>query len=375
MPSGTSRLALAPNFGGEEGLSWRKAMQTPQGRRTAPLWRALFAGRPVVLGGQSLPELFDGELFDDPAFDGLPARGGVAWLATPSVWRELERRRAEPWGADPDVVRVVHDKAFARRAAPPPGPDASPAATFGVVLEPSDFDDRASLESRIQSVLEAWPDWARASWTLKPRFGSSGRGRVPGFGFAVDSPQLRGSLARFTLRGGAILEPFLDRTADLSAQFFVHPGGRIELLGTLRQRLTVSGSYLGCEGVLDGGAVRAGGRFEPTLVQTSTQLVQAAAREGFWGPCGVDAFAHRLEGDEFLRPCLELNARFTLGTVVLGLIRRARAIHERARALADEGARWRFDIVANGLPTPAPAERDWIAIRFGESVLSLAPRA
>jgi hypothetical protein len=368
-------LTLAPNFGGEEGLSWRKAIQTPQGRRIAALWRVLFAGRPIILGGESIPCLFDGGEFDRPAFAGLPSHGGAAWLATPSAWRELDRRRAEPWGADPGVVRIVHDKAFARRAAPPIAPDAFPAAPFSIVLDPSDFDDPASLETRIRSVLETWPDWARASWTLKPRFGSSGRGRVPGFGLAVDSPQFRGSLTRFAQRGGAVLEPFLDRTEDLSAQFFVRPGGEIQLLGTLRQRLTVSGSYLGHEGVLEGGAVRSGGRFEHALVDTSTPLVQAAARAGFWGPCGVDAFAHRFDGSEFFRPCVELNARFTMGTVVLGLIRRVCAVCDSARALADEGAKWRFDMIASGPRASTSLEQDGLAIPFGESVLSLARRA
>jgi hypothetical protein len=52
---------------------------------------------------------------------------------------------------------------------------------------------------------------------------------------------------------------------------------------------------------------------------------EAAVREGFWGPCGIDAFVYKdPENGELLRPLVELNARFTTGWIALGILQRAR---------------------------------------------------
>ena len=50
-----------------------------------------------------------------------------------------------------------------------------------------------------------------------------------------------------------------------------------------------------------------------------------AAAAGYRGPCGLDAFAFRSpeDGARIFRPLVEFNARFTMGIVVLGLVRRA----------------------------------------------------
>src|SRR5690606_17758118 len=94
--------------------------------------------------------------------------------------------------------------------------------------------------------------------------------------------------------GGAVLEPFVHRVLDLSAQFFIHADSRIEHLGTLRQLMSVSGSYTGHAGRLDAkGAVHADSPWDDIVVEQATKLVQQAAEQGFWGPCGVDAFVYQ----------------------------------------------------------------------------------
>jgi hypothetical protein len=53
---------------------------------------------------------------------------------------------------------------------------------------------------------------------------------------------------------------------------------------------------------------------------------EAAAQQGFFGIAGVDAFLFRgPAGQPTLRAVVELNARFTTGTVALGLVRRLEA--------------------------------------------------
>jgi hypothetical protein len=162
-------------------------------------------------------------------------------------------------------------------------------------------------------------------FTLKPRHGSSGRGRFGGALHEIDATTLQSALARLASRGGAILEPWLDRDEDLSVQLSIDPAGEILVLGSLAQRVSSSGVYRGHRGIVDArGRVRSNSRWDEPLREAAVQVARCAREAGFHGPCGVDAFTFRGEdGSLRLRPVVELNARFTSGTVVLGLVRRA----------------------------------------------------
>jgi hypothetical protein len=148
---------------------------------------------------------------------------------------------------------------------------------------------------------------------------------VAGTAGRVDQPSLRGALPRLADRGGALLEPWLERTVDLSTQLWVAPQSPILLLGTLRQLVTPSGLVWGYRGGVDSrGRVFSENPYEEAIREAATGVASAAREQGFRGPCGVDSFAFRQGEDRIaLRPVVEFNARFTLGTVVLGMVRRA----------------------------------------------------
>jgi hypothetical protein len=69
--------------------------------------------------------------------------------------------------------------------------------------------------------------------------------------------------------------------------------------------------------------------------EAAAAIAAEAQEAGYWGPCGVDGFAFRGPGADApdagdrpaltLRPIVEFNARFTVGIVVAGLLRRAAA--------------------------------------------------
>lgn len=365
MATTSHTVSLLPNFGAEEGLEWPDGIQGSSVRTGARLWRSLFGSSARILSMEDdacEPLLTASE----PVLDWLPlADAGVAWLPTVASHGRLRRLGGDVWGPDPEIVRRTHDKAFARSVVHQLGIDASPSENLFAILDPADFSEIGALTAQIHQALSDWPEWARRSWTLKPRFGSAGRGRVPGFGYDIHSPQLEGSLPRFAERGGAILEPFLDRTLDLSAQFCIHSPTEIELLGTMRQDLTVSGSYLGHQGRLADGAITAATPFDDELVRTSRMLVEAAARKGLIGPCGVDAFAYRLGDETYFRPGVELNARFTVGTVVIGLIRRLLQKSESLQSFTRLPLDWRFQLDGQVGPTTTSADESTCCFTFG----------
>lgn len=247
------------------------------------------------------------------------ARGLVPWLATAAAADEAQRRGMALWGAGPDVVRYVHDKAFAAHVAR----TIDPHAELTVVLGDQDVTSR-----RIVDAVARWPAWARARFTVKPRWGTSGRGRLPGIdGRIVGVTDLDRPIRSLQERGGAVVEPWFARMLDLSSQWVIHDEGRFELLGVTQQVTRSSGVYLGCTFTRDLSATTfaSGTRWDGAVVARARHAVAAAAAAGYRGPCGVDAFVYEVpEGDQvgdgsILRGIVEFNARFTAGFVAFAL--------------------------------------------------------
>ena len=300
---------------------------------------------------------------DAPAWRWLGDDALHAWLNTEDAAERARSLDVALAGASPEVVRRVHDKAFAQRFARQERYEAPSLRGLG-----SAWDAEALLRTdaagRIQEEVAAWPAWTGQRFTLKPRMGGSGRGRFGGDATTTAEAIAR-ALPRLAERGGAVLEPWVERTSDLSVQLHVATDGTLTLLGTLELRVSESGVYRGHRGRLDHRhRVSSGHAEDANLLEAAIATAKAAHAAGFHGPCGVDAFTFRGERGEELRPVCELNARFTLGTVVLGILRRARA--RIRRALGPEPSRaleFEFDLDAQG-PVEAAS---------GELLLPLAP--
>jgi hypothetical protein len=157
------------------------------------------------------------------------------------------------------------------------------------------------------------------------------------------------------------LEPWLKRTCDLSAQFWIGPDRRILLLGTTELLVEGSGLYRGHRGFIDSrGRVSSGKRYDAAMLEAAVAVAQAAADEGYQGPCGIDAFAFEKEpGRIELRPIVEFNARFTLGIIAIGLLRRALPRIRQELSLDPGGLRaflFRLDAPPGGWPDSADAQ-------------------
>jgi hypothetical protein len=294
-------------------------------RAIARLWAALFPpdARMVAPFAEPRPGTAS-----EPAFDFLA--GGerlVPWLATDEA-AALARAEGVPLGVSPpEIALAVHDKAFARAAAAELGLEPAELAGSSCALDPDALVDPAEARARIEAEVARWPAAHRARFVLKPRLGTSGRGRVTGRAGRLDADAFAGALARLRARGGVVVEPWLERTLDLSAQLHVASGDDVRVQGTLRQVVSAHGVPLGHAGRIGAdGAVDSGTRWDAELRAAACALARRAAATGFRGVCGVDAFVFRgADRVERLRPIVELNARFTAGTVALGHVARARA--------------------------------------------------
>jgi hypothetical protein len=333
-------MLLIPNLGAEEERPWDESAATlsePISAAQRPaawaasvqLWRALFAQEAQVLGDDtslSRPSWPSGlgPQSGNAVFPWLDAPdAAAAWLNTPAAARAAQAAGRSLLGASPEIVRVVHDKAFAYRVASEERMFSSALREAIAVLEPELLCDPEAAVREINARVASWPAWMQSGFTLKPRLGTSGRGRVAGVGGRAQ--ECRGGFERLAASGGVLLEPWLKRTADFATQLWVGGADELLLLGSAELVVDRSGLYRGHRGFVDSrGRVTSGSPHDETLRVSAVQLAQAAAAEGYRGPCGVDAFAYETdEGRCALRPVVELNARFTLGIVAIGMLRRA----------------------------------------------------
>lgn len=226
------------------------------------------------------------------------------------------------FGTPDSVAATVHDKAFAAKVAR----QQVDAFSWSAPLSAAEC-----TEENVRRVVDSWPDWVATSWTLKPRLGTSGRGRVRGDGKGALGDRQRNGLARFATCGGCVLEPWVKRTADYSAHIFVDATGQATFLGALQQWTTTPGVCVGLEGQWDGRCVRlpapssslSRDSIEDALRQSARAVAQEAAEVGYRGLLGIDSFAFETPDGERLRSIVEVNARFTMGSIAIGLARRA----------------------------------------------------
>lgn len=338
---------LLPNLGAEEGEDWRAYPRSPHARAAARLWALLFSkgsalvapdptegGRWTARDRDALWPSALGPPSDASVWPWLESEPGpVAWLATSSLAADARAALGvAPGGPDPEIVARLIDKAWSDAAARELGLMPRPLADCVEVLEPADLADAVALETRLSAALERWPDWTRRRFTLKPRRGSSGRGRVGGShgDGVIGGEALRGALGRLAARGGALFEPWLDRSADLSVCLRIpsprSPDARPTLVGSLEMLASPSGVFRGHCGEVDNrGRVFSGDREDESLRADAAAVALRAQDEGFFGVCGVDAFRYRERDRERLRGLVELNARPTMGLVTIGLVQRALA--------------------------------------------------
>ena len=196
--------------------------------------------------------------------------------------------------------------------------------------------------------------WRRA--VVKAAFGAAGGRQI-----LVDAPDLpehqrRWLTAALQEGGTVVVESWLDRVLDLSAQYEVDDDGSVRFLGITRFLTGDSGRFQGVvlhdlAAGLDEETRRflyGDGRDGSRLQRLYSRLGEDLGRRlppGYHGPLGVDALVYRdgAAGGLRLKPVVELNPRLTMGRVGLAL---------EKRVLASRSAVWRLwrlkDLTAAG---------------------------
>jgi hypothetical protein len=288
-----SDVVFVANFGAEEGHEPTDARERfPGEARLREDARGLFA---------------PGGAFDD-------VTGVVAWFNSEAAWAHARARGQRLWGASAAATHHMHDK----------GTLASWLLARGdaraVVLNAADVNvdrlERARTEVGVGAVI-------------KPRMSTTGRGFVH-----AQTPITDKLVARVRNRGGCVVEPWCQRSLDLSSLWRIHPNGTLQWLGNTRTDVDAAGTYRGTHSVRTQHAWCSDTSWDNVLVERCRVILNHVAATGYFGPCGVDAFVHHGVNGQApaqLHLC-EINARFTVGMVAIaGAAARTRTrIHYRA---------------------------------------------
>lgn len=158
-------------------------------------------------------------------------------------------------------------------------------------------------------------------WVAKPQFSHAGRNRLLGTGVDVNSQQLGWLNRQLSQPGGIYVEPWVRIRDEAGLQYQIDApsaGGRIHLIGVTKLLNDAAGRYAGSVIVQDDWLQTA---WRPA-VQHGYQVCEAAKSAGYFGPLGIDAFRFlTASGADALRPCNDINARFTMGRLAMELKR------------------------------------------------------
>lgn len=114
-------------------------------------------------------------------------------------------------------------------------------------------------------------------------------------------------LARALSAGPLLIEPWLQRSMDLSTLFRVDERGRVYDLAVHEVVSTAAGALIGA--IYDGDAARVAPWCD-ALSDVAQIVGRALNEQGYWGPVCLDSFVWRdATGIEVLRPLVEINAR------------------------------------------------------------------
>jgi hypothetical protein len=319
MQSSIPRLLIG-NFDFEHTLASGSGAQPPAALRRivaelAAVWIVAAADGDVLW----CPQPIDPTFFEDLQAQGLPRVYAVSRSADVPTGLELV-----PWGWTDDVirwgtsvgaiidappleaVRMVNSRRFSHQLE----------CEWGVGIQSATIADTLS---GLFEAIDRLPH-SDAGWVVKSEFSNASRER---FLHRGDHPVDRNALSRWAKRRLSVgqslfVESWVDRVDEVGVQLAVPRNGTPRVEGLTRLLVDDAGHYRGSE-------------FSPRLdadphwqdaVTTALDVARAVQQTGYFGPLGIDAMHyHNAAGDLRLRPIQDINARWTMGRLSLGLRR------------------------------------------------------
>ncbi len=246
-----------------------------------------------------------------------------------------------PWGWSPSAEQKLKPlcKNLMSGAAIPPcsiwhtKPDGSSIFSKALAVGLRDEHDLKaytclSLDDINLALKEIVSQTSRA--VIKAPIGSSGHNAIQvDAGIELDSKFANWCMKVIHQQKLVIVEPWVDRLADVSCQFEILPTGEIKILGFTRFLVNIRGTYKGhvFGKLLSGLSTEVHSAWHRAEDSWASRFENAAKRcgaelfaKGYHGPAGIDGFIYQsANGTPLFQSLGEINARYTMGRVALEL--------------------------------------------------------
>ncbi len=251
--------------------------------------------------------------------------------------KKLEGYSYQPWGWSLAAIRLgqqlIPDLEF---------PDSAIVRHINSRRFHSEFDQRMAFssssephevsagilctsQSEVFAALEFFAGQSFSRWVIKSNFSQAARNRLLGQGQVLDTSQKDWLAKRFHLGEPVYAEPWYECIAECGLQFTIPPPSEsysavqaVQFEGASEMLTTPTGRY-------KGSVIRQSpeSMWWAAAVDRCQIIAQRARSLGFFGPIGMDCMLMRIPADGrlWLRPCHDINGRFTMGRVALSLKR------------------------------------------------------
>ena len=192
------------------------------------------------------------------------------------------------------------------------------------------------IATSISDINRSITEFRATGWDvpviIKTPFASSGRGMI-----RVDTEEVANAKDQTWCQreldrsGELVIQPWVQRIADLSSQIEVTRSGEVRMIGMTRFVTTAKGQYKGhflgklMEGIPVECVQEWHKSFLPRFEACSQKVGEALFQAGYFGPAGVDGFLYKHHHKFGFQALGEINPRFTMGRVALGLAKNLQA--------------------------------------------------
>jgi hypothetical protein len=266
------------------------------------------------------PQPIESSFFAQAVRDGLPRV--IPVVSFDDVPRGVE---CVPWGWTDDIRQLGDRHGWVRNDPPGESVRTGNSRKFSAELEREwrcglNFAGEATSVGEIERLIAHHDPKSR--WVVKAEFGMSGRERILGCGSPTEAD--RNWIAkRLAADGVVFFEPWAMRMDEFGIQIDVPREGEPQLIACVRMLVDDRGQYAGSQFAP---LQRTASNDEGAEWQITTGIALRAAKRlqeiGYFGPLGIDAMRYRAADSSIRwRPLQDINARWTMGRLSLGLRR------------------------------------------------------
>ena len=236
-----------------------------------------------------------------PAGEQCSGLDGVAWGWNNQAVERLTGAGARCINPGIAVVKKVNARSFGLSVNKKTGAGVSDAAYF-------------LSKDELQKGLMSWK---RFPLVIKPDHGNAGYGFIRKMDPRLTDKESKNLDTLFANGSGVTVEPWLNRTVDISSICTISAKGGITGIRPYRSVQSSTGSFVA--DIMDPN--------DTTIAQWRDQLEEAVSTcapelysAGYFGPAGFDSFTYNDDaGNEKLARIIEINARHSMGNIALAL--------------------------------------------------------